>query len=129
MLINQIITVCVGSREPCYRGFLPSATFELRKKSHLSNFTLGKCEFCLILFHYCDFANVFFWFIPSNMQFLAYFWLKNRNNEIKLAKYTWKVLKNRSNEIRIRRGSPVCEMDIFNFLWLIWYFYLPLAPT
>ena len=36
--------------------------------------------------------------------------------------------------INIASGSEAnittpCEMDIFNFLWLIWDHYLPLAPT
>ena len=41
---------------------------------------------------------------------------------------------NRQRSFNIASGSEAnittpCEMDIFNFLWLIWDHYLPLAPT
>ena len=49
--------------------------------------------------------------------------------------YLSKVLfSNAPNALNIASGSEAnittpCEMDIFNFLWLIWDHYLPLAPT
>ena len=45
-----------------------------------------------------------------------------------------KLTFSESATLNIASGSEVnittpCEMEIFNFLWLIWDYYIPLAPT
>ena len=54
----------------------------------------------------------------------------------KFEKFTYSDLTFTKNPIifNIASGSEAnittsCEMEIFNFLWLIWDHYIPLAPT